>query len=49
MNASPDPDPAADDDSTGTDDTPEPTILGPAEYTAAVLNGEINPEEWDEL
>jgi hypothetical protein len=49
MTTTPDPAPAADDDSTGTDDTPEPTILGPAEYIAASINGDINPDEWDEL
>jgi hypothetical protein len=51
MNAKPDPtpDPAADDDGTGNDGTAEPTILGPAEYTAAYLNGEIDPAEWDDI
>ena len=49
MNASPDPDPAAADDGTGSDDTQEPVILGPAEYIAKSINGEINPAEWDEI
>jgi hypothetical protein len=47
MNAAPDPAPD-DDDGTGNDGTPEPTILGSAEFTAAVLNGDIDPAEWDE-
>lgn len=49
MNAKPDPAPAADDDGTGKDGTAEPTLLGSAEFTAAVLNGEIDPAEWDEV
>ena len=44
MNAKPDPTPADD----GSDGTAEPTLLGSAEFTAAVLNGEIDPAEWDE-
>jgi hypothetical protein len=47
MSAKPDPTPA-DDDGTGKGGTQEPTLLGSAEFTAAVLNGEIDPAEWDE-
>jgi hypothetical protein len=54
MNAKPDPAPTAGDDGTGSDGTgsdgtAEPVILGAAEFTAAVLNGEIDPDEWDEI
>jgi hypothetical protein len=50
MNAKPGPSPdPADDDGTGNDGTAEPTILGPAEYLAKSLNGEIDPAEWDEI
>ena len=48
MNSNPDADPA-DDDGTGSDGTAQPTILGPAEFTAKVLNGEIDPAEWGEI
>jgi hypothetical protein len=46
MNAKPHP--AADDDGTS-DGTAEPVILGPAEYIAKSINGEIDPAEWDDI
>ena len=49
MSTEPDSAPAANNDDTGSDGTTESTIIGGAEFTGKALNGEINPDEWQEI